>query len=44
MTGNRGVTIAFCRDANGVYQGVSAVIFSGITDPAVLEVPSYRDS
>jgi hypothetical protein len=42
--GRRGVAEAICRDANGVYQGASAIVFSGITGPITLEALACREA
>jgi hypothetical protein len=42
--GNKGAALAFCRDSGGNYLGSSAVIFSGIIDPTVLETLACREA
>jgi ribonuclease HI len=43
-TEGQGVAAAFSRDNNGEYMGTSAVVFSGISDPVVLEALAAREA
>jgi hypothetical protein len=42
--GDKGVGAAFCRDHSGLYMGASPVVYTGITDPAVLEALACREA
>jgi hypothetical protein len=40
----RGAVGVICRDENGTFQGASAVVFDGITDPPTLEAYACREA
>jgi hypothetical protein len=43
-TGNKGVAAAICRDNSGLYLGSSAVVYPGVTNPAVFEALACREA
>jgi hypothetical protein len=41
--GGKGVAAAICRDGLGNYLGASALVMSGISDPAIIETIACRE-
>ena len=42
--GSRRAAAVICRDKNGKYIGVSAIVFEGLVDPATLEAQACKEA